>query len=78
MFMERVCIQHRGGSRIAATSKMELFITKCSILDVAAVIDPPLQQVFPFTPMNFSASPESLMDLLEELKTFMHSNNYSP
>ena len=45
---------YRGGSRTAATSKMELFviivngfqpltfITKCSILDVAAVLDPPL------------------------------------
>ena len=39
----------RGGSRIAATSKIELFvmivkvITKCSILDVAAVLDPPQQ-----------------------------------
>ena len=45
---------NRGGSRTAATSKMELFviivngcqpltiITKCSILDVAAVLDPPL------------------------------------
>ena len=44
----------RGGSRTAATSKMELFviivngfqpltiITKCSILDVAAVLGPPL------------------------------------
>ena len=44
----------RSGSRTAATSKMELFviivngwkpltiITKCSILDVAAVLDPPL------------------------------------
>ena len=44
----------RGGSKAAATSKMELFviivngfqlltiITKCSILDVAAVLDPPL------------------------------------
>ena len=43
-----------GGSRTAATSKMELFviivngfqplsiITKCFILDVAAVLDPPL------------------------------------
>ena len=43
----------RGGSRTAATSKMELFviivngfqpltiITKCSILDVATVLDPP-------------------------------------
>ena len=44
----------RGGSRTAATSKMEHFaiivngwkpltiITKCSILDAAAVLDPPL------------------------------------
>ena len=44
----------RGGPRTAATSKMERFvitvngfqlltiITKCSILDVAAVLDPPL------------------------------------
>ena len=47
-------IVYRGGSRTAATSKMECFviivngwkpltiITKCSILDVAAVLDPPL------------------------------------
>ena len=47
----------RGGSRTAATSKMERFlilvngwkplniITKRSILDVAAVLDPPLVQV---------------------------------
>ena len=44
----------RGGSRTAATSRMELFviivndfqpltiITKCSILDVAPALDPPL------------------------------------
>ena len=44
----------RGGPKTVATSKMELFIiivngfqqlpiiTKCSILDVAAVLDPPL------------------------------------
>ena len=44
----------RGGSRTATTSKMERFviivndckpltiIAKCSILDVAAVLDPPL------------------------------------
>ena len=48
---------HRGGSRTVATSKMELFViivngfqsltifTKCSILDVAAVLDPPLGYV---------------------------------
>ena len=47
-------ITHRDGSRTAATSKMKLFviivngfqpltiITKCSILDVPAVLDPPL------------------------------------
>ena len=36
---------HRGGSRAAATSKMELFvtivITKSVILGVTAVLDPP-------------------------------------
>ena len=47
--------QNRGGSRAAATSKMERFviilngfqpltiITKLSILDVASALDPPLQ-----------------------------------
>ena len=40
----------RGGSRAAATSKMEglkalTIITKRSILDVAAVLDPPLGRV---------------------------------
>ena len=47
----------RGESRTAATSKMEIFvilvngfqpltiITKCSILDVTAVLDPPLMDV---------------------------------
>ena len=50
--------KHRGGSRTAATSKMERFviivngckpltiITKRSILDVAAVLDPPLKQTY--------------------------------
>ena len=32
----------RAESRAAATSKMEPFVTKCSILDVAAALDPPL------------------------------------
>ena len=48
----------RGGSRAAATSKMGLFviivndfqpltiITKCSILDVAPALDPPLTSIF--------------------------------
>ena len=48
-------LQIRGGSRTAATSKMEHFviivngwkpftvIRKCSILDGAAVLDPPMQ-----------------------------------
>ena len=50
-------IYNRGGSTTAATSKMECFviivngfqplttITKCSILDVAAVLDSPLFKV---------------------------------
>ena len=48
-------IATRSGSRTAAKSKMELFvilvngfkpltiITKCSILNVAALLDPPLE-----------------------------------
>ena len=39
----------RGGSRTAATSKIEFFVIKlsiitlkCSILDVASILDPPL------------------------------------
>ena len=51
----------RGGSRTAATSKMERFvitvnswkplniITKRSILDVAAALDPPLFLHLPFS-----------------------------
>ena len=49
-------IEGRGGSRAAATSKMERFvvivngkpltiITKRSILDVATTLDPPLEGV---------------------------------
>ena len=50
--------RNRGGSRTAATSKMERFviivscwkpltiITKCSILDIAAVLDAPLRKAF--------------------------------
>ena len=50
--------KYRGGSRTAATSKMECFvittiswkpltvITKRSILDVAAVLDPSLKYLF--------------------------------
>ena len=49
---------NRGGSRTAATSKMERFviivncwkpltiITKRTILDVAAVLDPPLMIIY--------------------------------
>ena len=55
----------RGGSRTAATSKVELFviivnglqpltiITKSSTLDVAAVLDPPLTS-FCFYNFNFN------------------------
>ena len=59
LFFIRVDDIHRGGrSRTAATSKIEIFviivndfqpltiITKCSILDVAAVLDPPLIHAF--------------------------------
>ena len=54
---------YRGGSWSAATSKMEHFliivngwkpltiITKRSILDVAAVLDPPLVRSFSLTKM---------------------------
>ena len=54
----------KGGSRIAATSKMERFviianrfqpltiITKRSILDVAAILDPPLTS----DPMNLNGN----------------------
>ena len=53
--MLETCCVCRGGSRTAATSKMELFviivngwkpltiITKSSILDVAAVLDSPMR-----------------------------------
>ena len=55
-FGVRLIIRDRGGSRAAATSKMECFaiivngwkpltiITKPSILDVPAALDPPLIQ----------------------------------
>ena len=53
-FFQSISASHRGGSRAAATSKMERFviivngwkpltiIAKRSILDVAAALDPPL------------------------------------
>ena len=56
----------RGGSRTAATSKMEHFviivngfqpltiITKYSILDVAAVLDPPLYSISIFNDYNLN------------------------
>ena len=63
----------RGGSRTAATSKMEqiviivnrfqplTIITKCSVLDVAAVLDPPMSlstQILNLTigPLSFISS----------------------
>ena len=63
LFEEWVMID-RGESRTAATSKMEIFvilingfqpltiITKCSILDVTAVLDPPLMDVGKKHPVN--------------------------
>ena len=56
-FLADCNVKGRGGSRTAATSKMERFviivngfqpltiITKRSILDVAAVLDPPLKEM---------------------------------
>ena len=58
--MKNPVLVSRGGSRSAATFKMECFviivngwkpltiITKRSILDVAAVLDPPLVSINPF------------------------------
>ena len=58
----------RGGSRTAATSKVELFaiiangfqllpiITKSSILDLAAVLDPPLISLFKFSYINLGTN----------------------
>ena len=58
IYIEIKHIKRKGGSRIAASSKMEHFviivngwkpltiITKNSILDVAAVLDPPLVRVY--------------------------------
>ena len=50
MQIERVSKDSRGGSRTAAICKMERFvvitiITKCSILDVAVALDPPLDRL---------------------------------
>ena len=54
ILLSKILTLYRGGSTTAATSKMEYFviivngfqpltiITKSSILDVAAVLDPPL------------------------------------
>ena len=39
-------IQLRGGSRTAATSKMERFVTKRYILHVAAALGPPLELIY--------------------------------
>ena len=36
----------RGESRTAATSKVELFAIKNATLDVATVLDPPLDIIF--------------------------------
>ena len=36
----------RGGPSAAATCKMYRFVTKRSILDVAAVLDPPLRWMY--------------------------------
>ena len=41
-FLEFLVKALRGGSRAAGKSKIERFVIKYSILDVAAVLDPPL------------------------------------
>ena len=63
--LELRSIKTRGGSRAAATSKMERFviivngfqpltiITKRSILDVAAVLDPPLKTLILLNYMSY-------------------------
>ena len=38
-------MSNKDGSRAASTSKMECFVTKHSILDVAAALDSPLSNV---------------------------------
>ena len=38
-------MSNKGGSRAAATSRMECFVRKHSILDVAAALVPPLSNV---------------------------------
>ena len=57
--------QSRGRSRTVVTYKMEHFVTivngfqpltivtKCSILDIAAVLDPPLQSMLRQLDLNF-------------------------
>ena len=68
VFLCRASNERRGGSRTAATSKMKHFvivvngfqpltsITKSSILDIAAVLDPPLERVISFPLAIFSES----------------------
>ena len=69
----------RGGSRTAATSKVERFviivnsfqplyiITKCSILDIAAVLDPPLKACLAITGAIKGTSRECLYNDLRIL-----------
>ena len=80
----------RGGSRAAATSKMECFviivngwksltiIAKHSILDVAAVLDPPLIRYFSFD-FFFVLLIPALSKLLKDVKVIKEAgiNNMS-
>ena len=64
MHLCEYALHDRGGSRAAATSKMERFlimvngfqpltiITKRSILDIAAVLDPPRHEKLKFHPIS--------------------------
>ena len=70
---------HRGGSRTAATCKVELFliivsgfqpltiITKSSTLDVAAVVDPPLIMASDWTLPS--------QHLIVQIQIWKHQNN---
>ena len=75
----RVTINPRGGSRAAATSKMECFViivngfqpltifTKHSILDVAGALDPPLNPLI-MSCHHMISSGSILMVLYEEIQ----------
>ena len=76
-------LDRRGGSRTAATSKVELFviividfqpliiITKSSTLDVAAVLDPPLRS-------NYISLAKVITDLEQFTNSFLSDKRDKP